>query len=152
MSADNLPDLRLTASMHRREEDLTPACRVAKAFLDCLNKQDAKGIRALLADKVQMIGPDGKVCHDPAEFEQIEVRGFSNMDQPWRFELINLLPFGESGCLMEFTVSSHPEMPFAPGAVDHFEVDGTGKIVRFVPYIAASWVNKAVHNINKDRQ
>jgi hypothetical protein len=141
--------IALSPSTEALREDLTPACRAAKAFLACLNAQDAKGIRALLADRVEMVGPDGRIYADPAEFEAIEERGFSNMDQPWRFELVNLLPFGANGCLMEFTVSSHPGMVFVPGAVDHFQVDAAGKVVRFIPYIAASWAHQAVANISK---
>ncbi|MEZ5736791.1 MAG: nuclear transport factor 2 family protein [Novosphingobium sp.] len=144
------PELRLVAS--DLPQDLTPACRAAKEFLECLNTQDAKRIRGLLANEVQMVGPDGRTLTDPAEFEAIEEQGFNNMEQPWRFELVNLLPFGSHGCLMEFTVASDSEMAFRPGAIDHFEVDDEGKIVRFIPYIAASWVNNAVENISKHKR
>lgn len=129
--------------------ELTPACRAGSLFLRYLNAQNSEGIRGLFAETIDAVGPDGLTHHDPAEFAALEERGFRSMEHPWRFQIVNLVPFDKNGCLMEFSVSDKETGPLSPGAVDHFEVNPEGKITRFIPHFAASWVTKAVANIDK---
>lgn len=127
----------------------TPACKTAAQFLGFLNSQNAKGIGELFANPSDIVGPDGKKHTDPADFVEMEEKGFKSMGRPWRFEIVHLAPYEKDGCLMEFSVSEKDGVPFVPGAVDRFDVNKDGKIVKFIPYFAASWVNRAQENMAK---
>ena len=132
MSTDSLPD-----------SQLTPACRAARLFIDYLNSRNFEGIAQLFADPTDVTGPDGLKYHRGADVAAFMGRGFKAMTTHWRFKIANVVPVGKNACLLEFEVSEDGG-PFEAVAVDHIELNAEGKIIRFLPYIAANRAAKTV--------
>ena len=126
----------------------TPACRVASLFIDHLNCRNFEGIGQLFEDPTDVTGPDGSMYRHPSDVVAFMSRGFEAMTTHWRFKIANLVAVGINGCLLEFEVSED-DGPFEAVAVDHFELNADGKIVRFLPYVAANRVAKTVELQNK---
>jgi hypothetical protein len=123
-------------------ESLSPACRAGSLFVDYLNVRDFEAIGRLFADPTDVTGPDGGKYHHPSDVVDFEKRGFAAMTTHWTFKASFIAPAGKNACLLEFALSDRDGAPFEPGAVDHFEVNGEGKIVKFIPYFASSRVVK----------
>lgn len=133
------------------EAQLTPACKVAKTYLERVQARDVDGIQSLFAENTDYTGPGGNVLHDPAQIAVGYRRGLENKDASgWEFRVVNLLPFNDNGCLMEFATAFDKPGEFSLSAIDHFEVDSNGKISRFLPYFASNHVSRVVAHINKN--
>jgi hypothetical protein len=126
-----------------RDPPLTPACRAASLFIEHLNSHNFEGIGQLFADPTDVTGPDGSKYHRGAEVVAFMRRGFKAMTTHWRFRIANVVPVGKNGCLLQFEVSED-DGPFEAVAVDHIELNSEGKIIRFLPYVAANRVAKTV--------
>jgi hypothetical protein len=140
------------AGVTAAEVQLSPACKVAKTYLERVQARDVDGIRNLFAQNTNYTGPDGSSLSDPDQIAVGYKRGLENKDASgWEFRIVNLLPFnGGVGCLMEFATAFDKPGEFSLSAVDHFEVDSNGKISRFLPYFASNHVQRVVAHIEKN--
>lgn len=133
------------------EAKLTPACRVAKSYIDLINARDVNGVRDLFAEKTDYTGPNGLPLTTRDEVGKSYERGLTSpTSKTWQFRVANLAPFGKSGCLLEFETAFQPDQ-FELAAVDHFEVDAQGKVVKFMPYVASPQLRRiAAHVQSKE--
>jgi len=126
-----------------RISQLTPACRAASLFIDYLNARNFEAIGKLFADPTDVTGPDGTKHRHPADVVTFMGNGFKAMNTRWSFRILHLVPVGKNGALLQFEVSED-DGPFEAVAVDHFELNADGKIIKFLPYVASNRVAKTV--------
>lgn len=123
--------------------EATPACRTAGLFISYMNARNFEAIGGLFADPTDVTGPDGTKHRHPADVVTFMRNGFKAMTTHWSFRILHLVPAGENGCLLQFEVSED-DGPFEAVAVDYFELNGEGKVSKFLPYVASNRVAKTV--------
>ncbi len=78
------------------------------------------------------MSPDGNIYHGQAEI----TRFYSNFLGRVKPAIVPLSFVGEGNeCIMELASRIDPDGKFRLSAIDHFTVDGSGKIVRMVIYL-----------------
>lgn len=113
-------------------EQANPACRAGEAYVAAGNAQDSDRIARIFADKVDYTGPDGIHRDDHSDIAAVYKRYTGKMDLVRRVSHAG--PIDEHSCLVEME-SSENGGAFSPSAVVHLEVDASGKITRFLPYV-----------------
>jgi hypothetical protein len=118
------------------------ACRAGQKYLEYLGNLQFGDIGDLFAEPTDYLGADGAVVHHPGEVTAAYMR-LMGSTKPRRYRAVSLAAIGPSGCLVEFEVADQQSGKYVPAAIDHFEVNNQGKIVRFLPYFASSQLRYA---------
>ena len=120
---------------------LTPACRVAKQYIDLANDGRFSEIGDLFADKVDYVGPDAVALRNREDIR----RGYIAVGEaekktgnPRGPRLERLVPLNDNECFMEFERFDHAAAAYRLYAVDHFIVGPDGKVIWFRPYFQES--------------
>ena len=112
---------------------LTPACVAARRYIDLGREHKAADIGTLFAETVDYVGPDG-VTHSTGRQVADVYAAMSKTDWARLSEvhLYRLVPLNQNECFMEFS-SGPPSGPILY-AIDHFIVNGQGKVIWFRPF------------------
>jgi hypothetical protein len=109
-----------------------PACRAGETYVAAGNAQDSDRIAAIFADRVDFTGPDGVHRESHSDIAAVYKRYTGKMNLVRRVS--HAAPIDERSCLVEME-SSEDGGPFLPNAIVHLEVDASGKVVRFLPFV-----------------
>jgi hypothetical protein len=108
--------------------DTIPAAAQPSPGLACAAAQ----IGALFSSNAIFLSPDGNIYRGQAEI----TRFYSNFPGRVGPAIVPLSFVGEGNeCIMELAERRDPDGKFRLGAIDHFTVDGSGKIARMVVYL-----------------
>jgi hypothetical protein len=112
---------------------LTPACVAARSYFELGTQHRFTEMGALFAEKVDYIGPDGIARSSGADVAKIYAgMKDTHFRQLVQSDIFRLVPIGDNECFLEFAVS--PSDGNTLFAVDHFIVDGQGKVIWFRPF------------------
>jgi hypothetical protein len=124
------------------KESQNRACRVGQRYLEYLGNLKFGDIGDLFAEPTDYLGADGATVHHPGEVTAAYMR-LMGSTKPRRYRVASLAAIGPAGCLVEFEVVDQRSGEYVPAAIDHFEVNNQGKIVRFLPYFVSSQLRYA---------
>jgi hypothetical protein len=108
------------------------ACSAPHQYVEVINDGKYDSVGSLFADDAVYMGPDGKTRHGSKD-----IGAFYSRFLPRLKPQLRASRFFEQGneCMMELENKSNRTGEFTPTAVDHFTVDSSGKISRFIVYL-----------------
>jgi len=116
-------------------DDLRPACKTPRMYVDLLGSGRYEEIGALYADNAVYYGPDGKTRHGRKEIADFYTTGLPKKGT-LRVYATSYLQDGKD-CIVELAGGYvGDKQSLALGAIDHFTVNADGKIERFIMFIS----------------
>ena len=123
---------------------LTPACKVAKQYIELAKAGRFAEIGDLFADKVDYVGPDARALNNREDIRKgyIGVGDVEKKDgTPPGPRIERLAPVNQNECFLEFERFDYRAAAYRLYAVDHFIIGADGKVVWFRPYFQESSVH-----------
>jgi SnoaL-like protein len=108
------------------------ACNTPREYVKLINGGKYDSVGSLFADDAVYMGPDGKTRHGSKDIGAFYSRFLPILKPQFRASR-----FFEQGneCMMELENKNNRTGEFTPTAVDHFTIDSSGKISRFIVYL-----------------
>jgi hypothetical protein len=108
------------------------ACSAPHDYVTLINDGKYDSVGSLFADDAVYMGPDGKTRHGAKA-----IGTFYSSFLPRLKPQLRASKFFEQGneCMMELENKNDRTGEFTPTAVDHFTINSSGKIARFVVYL-----------------
>ncbi len=108
------------------------ACAAPHQYVDLINTGKYDQIGGLFADDAVYMGPDGKTRYGSKEIGKFYI-SFLGALKP-RVKPVSFMQDGDN-CVMELANENKLSGKYSLVAIDHFTVDGQGKISRFIVYM-----------------
>ncbi len=108
------------------------ACAAPHQYVDLINAGKYDEIGGLFADDAVYLGPDGKTRYGSKAIGEFYTQ-FLGALKP-QVKAASFIQDGDN-CLMELANQNKLSGKYSLVAIDHFTVDGQGKIARFIVYL-----------------
>jgi predicted SnoaL-like aldol condensation-catalyzing enzyme len=112
--------------------DSRGACAAPHEYVDLINAGKYNEIGGLFADDAVYMGPDGKTRYGAKEIGNFYTQ-FLGILKP-RVKPASFIQDGDN-CIMELANRNKLSGKYSLVAIDHFTIDGQGKISRFIVYL-----------------
>jgi hypothetical protein len=108
------------------------ACNTPHKYVSLINDGKYDSVGTLFSDDAMYMGPDGKTRRGAKDIGAFYARFLPRLKPRFRAS-----KFFEQGneCMMELENKNNRTGKFTPTAVDHFTIDSSGKISKFIVYL-----------------